>query len=134
MLERVGAVEREAVRSECVFTGAAAPLPCRTLVLVTQREPCTELAPALDASLADPASPLRSVQTIGDALAPGLIADAVFSGHLAAQDFQREPAAIEAELYRRERPTLPGGEPTREAGRDRGIPEARSGGRMPTRD
>jgi dimethylamine/trimethylamine dehydrogenase len=74
---------------------------------VTERLPETGLADGLRDSLAArPDLHLHSVQTIGDALAPGLIADAVFSGHLAARDFQREPQDVERELFMREIPAL----------------------------
>ena len=48
----------------------------------------------------------KDVEVIGDALAPGLIADAVFSGHLAARNFLRNPEDIEKELFMREIPSL----------------------------
>jgi len=44
-----------------------------------------ELQPAL----AD--GQLRSLRVVGDAEAPGLIAQAVFSGHLAAREFGEPP-------------------------------------------
>ena len=34
-----------------------------------------------------------------DAAAPGLIADAVFDGHLAAYNFERDDGAVEKEFY-----------------------------------
>ena len=52
------------------------------------------------------ATAIETLQVIGDALAPGLIADAVFSGHLTARDFQRDPDEVERELYLREIPAL----------------------------
>jgi dimethylamine/trimethylamine dehydrogenase len=105
------------VEMTCVYTGQTSQIPCATLILVTERLPEARLAEArlfegLQASItAQPDSPLRSVQIIGDALAPGLIADAVFSGHLAARNFQRDPLEVERELFMREMPSLavPGG-------------------------
>jgi dimethylamine/trimethylamine dehydrogenase len=77
------------------------------LILVTERLPEARLAEGLLASIAArPDGVLRSVQTIGDALAPGLIADAVFAGHLAARNFQRDPLAIERDLFVRDMPSL----------------------------
>jgi len=49
---------------------------------------------------------LKSVQTIGDAHAPGLIADAVFAGHLAARNFQVDKDTTDAALFMREMPAL----------------------------
>ena len=37
-----------------------------------------------------------------DAAAPGLIADAVFDGHLAARNFERDDGAAEKEFYIKE--------------------------------
>jgi dimethylamine/trimethylamine dehydrogenase len=76
-------------------------------VLVTERLPVSGLADALcDSMAAQPGTALRTVRTIGDALAPGLIADAVFAGHLAARDFQRDPHLVERDLFQREIPSL----------------------------
>jgi dimethylamine/trimethylamine dehydrogenase len=95
------------VEMTCVYTGQTRQIPCATLILVTERLPEARLAEGLQASVAARLdSPLRSVQTIGDALAPGLIADAVFSGHLAARNFQRDPMAIERDLFVRDMPSL----------------------------
>ena len=100
------------VEMNCTYTGQPRQIPCATLILVTERLPEARLAEGLQASIAaQPDGPLRSVQTIGDALAPGLIADAVFSGHLAARNFQRDPLAVERDLFVRDMPslTVPGG-------------------------
>ncbi len=40
---------------------------------------------------AQAAGKLRSLRVIGDAEAPNIIAQAVFSGHLAAREFDEEP-------------------------------------------
>ena len=45
-----------------------------------------ELKPALDEGK------LKSLRVIGDAEAPNIIAQAVFSGHLAAREFEEEKA------------------------------------------
>ena len=46
--------------------------------------------------------PLATLELIGDAAAPGLIADAVYSGHKAARDFERDKAEVDASIFRRE--------------------------------
>ena len=60
-------------------------MECEAVVLVTDRLPNDalfyELAPALEDGR------LRSLTRIGDAEAPNIIAQAVFSGHLAARNF-----------------------------------------------
>jgi acyl-CoA thioesterase len=41
-----------------------------------------------------------------DTLAPGLIADATFGGHLAARSFEANEQDIEDDMFRREMPSL----------------------------
>ncbi len=68
-----------------VITNAETTLDCDSIVLVTERFPNDslyhELKPALEGGR------LKSLRLIGDAEAPGIIAQAVFSGHLAARGF-----------------------------------------------
>jgi len=56
---------------------------------VTDRISNDGLYRELEPALAD--GQLRSLRLIGDADAPGLIAQAVFSGHLAAREFGEAP-------------------------------------------
>jgi dimethylamine/trimethylamine dehydrogenase len=70
-------------------TGAESRLPADTVLLVTDRIPNDELYRELQPALAD--HRLRSLRVIGDADAPNLIAQAVFSGHLAAREFGETP-------------------------------------------
>ena len=42
------------------------------------------------------------LKLVGDAAVPGLIADAVFDGHLAARNFERDDSEVEKEFYIRE--------------------------------
>ncbi len=72
------------------LTGAAATLPCDAVVLVSDRLPNDALYQDLKPALAD--GRLRSLRVIGDAEAPNLIAQAVFSGHLVAREFEESPA------------------------------------------
>lgn len=71
----------------CTHTLTAIPqtLPAEAVVLVTDRLPNAalyqELRPALERGQLD------SLRVIGDAEAPNIIAQAVFSGHLAAREF-----------------------------------------------
>lgn len=60
-------------------------LPCDAVVLVTDRIPNDSLYHELKPALAD--GRLKSLRVIGDAEAPNIIAQAVFSGHLAAREF-----------------------------------------------
>ena len=47
-----------------------------------------------------------NIKIIGDAEAPGLIADAVYLGHLAAQNFEASDADIQRGMFMREMPSL----------------------------
>ena len=87
----------------CVFTGRRERLPAASVVLVTARHPADEVYQALvqqPDALAE--AGIKSLRRIGDCFAPGTIAAAVYSGHLAARgldqkgyhDFQREVVAL----------------------------------------
>ena len=67
------------------ITSAESTLPCDAIVLVTDRIPNDSLYHDLKPVLA--AGKLDSLRVIGDAEAPNIIAQAVFSGHLAAREF-----------------------------------------------
>lgn len=94
-----------AVGFGCVYTGCQTQMAADSLVLVTARLPNDRLATELAQANHGPA-----VEAIGDALAPGTIAHAVWDGHryaeelddLAAQDRDRVP-------FRREMIRLPQG-------------------------
>jgi dimethylamine/trimethylamine dehydrogenase len=89
-----------------LFTGAEQRLPCRSLVVVGARLAHGELYDALLARQSEwAAAGIESVDRIGDALAPGAIAHAVYSGHRYAQEFDRDP---QAPLYKRDAPIVAG--------------------------
>ncbi|RJP48249.1 MAG: NADH:flavin oxidoreductase [Anaerolineaceae bacterium] len=67
------------------ITSVESTLPCDAIVLVTDRIPNDALYHELKPALAD--GKLKSLRLIGDAEAPNIIAQAVFSGHLAAREF-----------------------------------------------
>ena len=77
-------------------------LPRDAVVLVSDRVSNDslyyELKPALDAGK------IRSLRVIGDAEAPNIIAQAVFSGHLAAREFEEEK--VEGTPFQVERATF----------------------------
>jgi dimethylamine/trimethylamine dehydrogenase len=81
------------------LTGESTNLPREAVVLVTDRISNDtlfyELGPALDAGK------LSTLRVIGDAEAPNIIAQAVFSGHLAAREFDEAP--VEGTPFRIER-------------------------------
>jgi len=99
---------RNSVETRCIYSGRTAEIRCNALILVTERLPNMALYHQLMSHVGDEAtgSTRLSPQLLGDALAPGLIADAVYSGHLAARNFETDPEEIQAALYRREMPSL----------------------------
>ncbi|WP_262313387.1 NAD(P)-binding protein [Acidiphilium sp. AL] len=75
----------------CIFTGRPSHVEADALVMVSSRLPVANLARELDArqtAWAD--AGLKSVTTIGDALAPGTIAAAVFGGRRYAEELDEE--------------------------------------------
>jgi dimethylamine/trimethylamine dehydrogenase len=75
----------EAVTVQHTITAAETTLPADALVLVTDKIPNDALYRELQPAFAD--GKLNSLRLIGDAEAPNIIAQAVFSGHLAAREF-----------------------------------------------
>jgi dimethylamine/trimethylamine dehydrogenase len=102
--ETLARIEDDHVVTASVVDAATGTLPRDHVVLVGDRAPETglydELAVALDAGRLD------SLRLVGDADAPGLIAQAVFAGHLAAREFGAD-VDRDAVPFRRERYALP---------------------------
>jgi dimethylamine/trimethylamine dehydrogenase len=71
------------------LTGETAVLPREAVVLVTDRISNDSLYYELQPAMAE--GKLKSLRLIGDAEAPNIIAQAVFSGHLAAREFDEQP-------------------------------------------
>jgi len=98
----VTAFANDAVTLANQFTNAATQLPCASLVIVGTRFADDTLYAELMARQGgfDDAG-IRSVARIGDALAPGAIVHAVYSGHRYAEELDAEPATLR---YRRDAP------------------------------
>ncbi len=97
------AVQADGVTIAHTLTGSRRELACAAVVLVTDRLPNDGLYQALRPALAT--GQLRSLRVIGDAEAPGIIAQAVFAGHLAAREFEED--AVEGVPFRVERVPIP---------------------------
>jgi len=83
----------ECVRLACTYSGRESTLPAASLVSVTSRTPEDELATALAARPDSvEAAGIVSVTVLGDALAPGTIAAAVYAGHRYAREFDLPPS------------------------------------------
>jgi dimethylamine/trimethylamine dehydrogenase len=83
------------------YGGPARKMRCDTLVLVTARQASRGLYDDL-VRIGGASQPIL----LGDALAPGLIADATFGGHLAARSFEANEQGVENDMFRREMPSL----------------------------
>jgi dimethylamine/trimethylamine dehydrogenase len=86
---RLVEISSDGCRVRQVLSGQIQTLPCQSVVLVTDRLPQDalyhELKPHLESGT------LHTLRRIGDAEAPHIIAQAVYSGHLAAREFD-EPS------------------------------------------
>ena len=100
-LRRIEAIAADHLRLCHVESGAASDIACGTLVLATSRVPEDRLFAALSAPDDGGGAP-STLAAIGDCLAPGLLADAVYGGHRFAREFQAQPVPV-----RRERPPPP---------------------------
>jgi len=90
---------------ECTYTERQSTMPAASVVTVTSRLPNDELAQSLgDMPESIGAAGIVSITSIGDCLAPGTIAAAVYAGHRYAREFDRPPTDEAA--FRRELPDI----------------------------
>jgi dimethylamine/trimethylamine dehydrogenase len=71
-------IQSGGVIAESIYTGRTEELPASTVVLVTSRAPLDDLYHSLRDEI--------DIERIGDCLAPGTIATAVYSGHRYARE------------------------------------------------
>jgi dimethylamine/trimethylamine dehydrogenase len=98
----LGEIARDHVKLACIYTGKADMVEMDGVVLVTARLPEESLSLALkERALEWRDHGIRSITAIGDCLAPGTIAHAVYSGHRYARllDATTDPDAV---AFRRE--------------------------------
>ncbi len=82
---------RDRLELSCIYSGRSRQIECGTLVPVTARLPDETLWLALKAREAEWADAgIKTVVRLGDCLAPGLIAAAVYSGHEYARTYQEQ--------------------------------------------
>jgi len=103
-LHTLSAVHDNSVELTCIYTGRKRELPCRTTVLVTMRDTQDSFYHLILQARASSATVPKSITRIGDCLAPGTIAAAVYSGHRFARELG-EPV-VEGVPFRRELPAL----------------------------
>jgi dimethylamine/trimethylamine dehydrogenase len=100
-LQTVSGFDGAEVTLRHLFTNAETRLACRTLIIVGLRRPRDDLFHTLVQDRQALASAgIASVTRIGDALAPGAIVHAVYSGHEFARGFDGNPG------QRRDRPIV----------------------------
>lgn len=103
--QTVTSINETSCEISCVYSGQSTIVPNEAVVLVTERQRNTHLYDMLRAAGGGPTGQFRSLDLIGDAATPGLIADAVFAGHLAARNFEKDPDEVNRQLFRREMPS-----------------------------
>jgi dimethylamine/trimethylamine dehydrogenase len=87
-----------------LFTGEETSTACRSVLIVGLRLPRSELFEALtERAEALASAGIKNVDRIGDALAPGAIAHAVYSGHKLAQEIGTK---ARLQPYRRDTPIV----------------------------
>lgn len=103
-LHSITACAPGSVTLECAFTARAHGIACGTLVMVTMRRPVDALYHDLQTLVASGAQAPKTLTRVGDCLAPGTIAAAVWSGHR----YARELGAPVGDTvpFRRELPAL----------------------------
>ncbi len=97
--QRLTSLSADHCESVCVYADRAMVLPCDSVLLVTERHRNTAL---YDQLRKDAPAGITTLELIGDAAAPGLIADAVYCGHKAARNFEADPDEIIQQDYARE--------------------------------
>ena len=75
-------IQSGGVLAECIYTGRIEEIPASTVVLATSRMPLDDLYYALRDEI--------DIERIGDCLAPGTIATAVYSGHKYAREMDED--------------------------------------------
>lgn len=103
-LHSVVARGADAATLECVYTGRQHDIACGTLVNVTMRRPVDGLYHDLLRLTGAGAPGPKTLVRIGDCLAPGTIAAAVYAGHRYARELGAPPA--DGVPFRRELPAL----------------------------
>jgi len=93
---KLSEVGSDRVWVSCGFTKNTREIVCNSVLLVTERKRETALYDALRDK------GFNTLELIGDAAAPGLIADAVYAGHMAARNFERSEKEVEQDWFRRE--------------------------------
>jgi dimethylamine/trimethylamine dehydrogenase len=85
-----------------VYSEQEQTLNCGSVVLVTERIRQSDLYDILKVKKEAGELGLGTLDLLGDAAMPALIADAVYAGHMAARNFEKDPDEADKEFFRRE--------------------------------
>ncbi len=96
--QELAAITSAGCKLACTYSGQAQDIQCGTVLLVTERIRHSALYDTLKAGK----TAFNTLELIGDAAAPGLIADAVYAGHMAARNFEEDPQKVAQQLFKRE--------------------------------
>lgn len=97
--QRLTNIATDHCQTTCVYSDRAMTLLCDSTLSVTERRRTTDIYDQLQT---DASRGITTLELIGDAASPGLIADAVYSGHMAARNFEADPNVIAEQEYARE--------------------------------
>lgn len=101
----IASIRDDRIALRCVFTERLETRACGSLVMVTMRDPNDDLYHDLASNpSANDAAGITSITRVGDCLAPGTIAAAVYGGHRYARELD-EPV-VEGVPFKRELPEL----------------------------
>jgi dimethylamine/trimethylamine dehydrogenase len=105
MNQTISAFDGSRVTLACTYTGRESSVPAAAILSLTSRLPNDELYEELVGMQESvTAAGIVSLTPIGDCLAPGTIAAAVYSGHRHAREFDKEPS--DEVPFRRELPLI----------------------------
>jgi len=74
------------VTLSCVYSNQKKPLSTDAVVMITSRKPVDCVFNDLHSSLLNGSTSIKTLQRVGDCLAPSTVAAAVYAGHLAARE------------------------------------------------
>lgn len=87
---KLAQVQPGIIETACIYTGKTDSVQCQSIVMVTERSPEHQLYDEiLGRQTAGELTRIKSITLIGDALAPGTIAAAVYGGHRCAREFDQ---------------------------------------------
>jgi dimethylamine/trimethylamine dehydrogenase len=105
---RLAQVKPEGIEVACVYSGRIEFIDCQSIVMITERTPERVLYDDLmTRQNAGKLEQIKSIKLIGDALAPGTIAAAVYGGHRCAREFGAE-IDVDTVPFKREIPWFTG--------------------------